>query len=445
MVVEDDAPLREAIVETLSLNNFKAKGYESGIDSLRDLNEIKPSLIISDIQMNTINGLDFMASVHTKDHTVPVLLITAHGSVDGAVSAIKAGAKDYLLKPFEPEVLIAKVEKHIKQENNQTDHDLIANDPSMLRIVSLAKKVSKNNATLMISGESGTGKEVLSRFIHQNSERVSNPFVAINCAAIPENMLEATLFGYEKGAFTGAYQSCPGKFELAQGGTILLDEISEMDLALQAKLLRVLQEKEVERLGGKKSLLLDIRVIATSNRNLLSEVKAGRFREDLYYRLNVFPLRIPSLRERVADILEISLHFLKKWNHLNELNITDIHPDAIKIMESYQWPGNVRELENVIQRAIILSVNNTILPDSLVFDNEHTGYNDMVSIDNIDMNVDIKNNEYQFIITTLESVNWSRKAAAIKLGVSERTLRYKLSKMRDLGYTVLESQPSVAG
>ncbi len=434
MVIEDDESLREAIGDTLLTHGYSVNDYENGIEALRDITKVNPGLIISDIQMDAINGHDLLSSISKKNPDLPVMLITAFGSVNDAVSAIKSGAKDYLVKPFDSETLISKVKKHIKQLENHQDNVLVANDESMLKIVTLAKKVAKNSATLMITGESGTGKEVLSKFIHKHSNRSEMPFIAINCAAIPENMLEATLFGYEKGAFTGATQACPGKFELAHHGTILLDEISEMNLSLQAKLLRVLQEKEVERIGSKKTLALDVRVIATSNRDMMNEVQAGKFREDLYYRLNVFPLRIPSLRERRADIESIALHLIEKWKGLNDIGVNSIEEDALKVMCSYDWPGNVRELENVIQRAIILTENTSIDCDSLCFDQEINNSTEKLSINS--NGVDIKDNEFKFILRTLESVDGNRKKAASKLGVSERTLRYKMSKMRESGLVI---------
>jgi two-component system response regulator FlrC len=260
-------------------------------------------------------------------------------------------------------------------------------------------------------------------------------------------MLEATLFGYEKGSFTGAYQSCPGKFELAQDGTILLDEISEMELVLQAKILRVLQEREVERIGGKKTISLNVRVIATSNRDLKKEVDEGRFREDLFYRLNVFPLRIPRLSERKGDISELVKYMISKWSHINNCNVDTISDNALKIIENYSWPGNIRELDNVIQRAIILTDDNVINENDLCIDNHiHESHNnDDIGVDeepDADKNdhIDIKGHEYSLIKEVLESVSWSRKKAASKLGISERTLRYKLSKMRDIGYSIQARQ-----
>jgi len=436
LVVEDDEELRYAVVDTLSHNGYEVSCYENGIDALRDLEEINPDLIVSDVNMKPINGNDFMTSVHNRREDLPVILMTAYGTIESAVSAMKNGAKDYLVKPFESDVLVEKVSMHINSKSQDTECGMVAADSTMLDLAKLARKVAKTNATLMITGESGTGKEVLSRYIHQHSDRKDQPFIAINCAAIPDNMLEATLFGYEKGAFTGAYQSSPGKFELADNGTILLDEITEMDLSLQAKLLRVIQEREVERLGGKKSKKLNVRVIATTNRDMRLEVDKGTFREDLYYRLNVFPLRIPSLRERKKDIYTIALSFLDKWKHLSQSSVGEISDNSRKIMENYDWPGNVRELENVIQRAIILSDGKVICPNDLLFDEGSIDITDENNAINTDVAINIKDNEYKLISDVLESVRWSRKQAAKQLGISERTLRYKLSKMRDSGYEI---------
>lgn len=288
---------------------------------------------------------------------------------------------------------------------------------------------------MMIGGESGTGKEVLARFIHQHSKRRKQPFVAINCAAIPDNMLEATLFGYEKGAFTGAYQSCPGKFEQADGGTLLLDEISEMNLGLQAKLLRVLQEREVERLGGRKTISLNVRVLATSNRIMREEVAAGRFREDLFYRLNVFPLYLPPLRERIQDILPLARHLLVR--HTREVGraIPEFTPAAEQKLQAYQWPGNVRELDNLLQRILILHSSDMIDAEILSFGVAQDGPSNRVAtaVESDALGHDLKAREQDLIIEALRAGQGSRKYAAERLGISERTLRYKLARLREAG------------
>jgi len=314
--------------------------------------------------------------------------------------------------------------------------EVIAEDPRSRELFSLAQRVAGTVATVMISGESGTGKEVVARYIHRHSPRAGGPFVAINCAAIPENLLEATLFGHEKGAFTGAQQSQPGKFEQAQGGTLLLDEVTEMPLALQAKLLRVLQEREVERVGGRKSIALDVRVLATSNRDLDAEVKRGGFREDLYYRLNVFPLVMPALRERKEDIVPLARQFISRFGASFGRSGISLSADAVRQLTQYGWPGNIRELENVIQRALILAPGDTIevphlhLPRAAMAEASQ-GENAQMAEAAENRPLDMKSLERAHILEALEAVNGSRKLAAQRLGMSERTLRYKMQQYRE--------------
>ncbi|MEE8320392.1 MAG: sigma-54 dependent transcriptional regulator, partial [Gammaproteobacteria bacterium] len=302
LVVEDDASLREALCDTLAIAGYQTVTGTNGEEALHVLANEPVDLAISDIQMARMDGIKFLNRTKSAYPDLPVMLMTAYGTIQQAVDAMRDGALDYLVKPFEPEVLVSKVSQFLPA-NLIDDEGMIAVDNKSLEVLELARMVTDSDATILVTGESGTGKEVLVQYIHRNSNRANQPFIAINCAAIPDNMLEAIIFGYQKGAYTGAYKACPGKFEQAQGGTLLLDEISEMSLGLQAKLLRVLQEKVVERLGDQKLIELDVRVMATSNRNMACEVAKGRFREDLYYRLNVFPINIPPLRERVDDIV----------------------------------------------------------------------------------------------------------------------------------------------
>ena len=363
--------------------------------------------------------------------------MTAYATIDSAVSAIKLGAVDYLAKPFAPEVLLNQVSRYLPQKHN-TDQPVVADEKS-LALLALAQRVANSDASVMIMGPSGSGKEVLARYIHQHSSRKDEPFIAINCAAIPENMLEATLFGYEKGAFTGAYQACPGKFEQAQGGTLLLDEISEMELGLQAKLLRVLQEREVERLGGRKTIKLDVRVLATSNRHLKAIASAGEFREDLYYRINVFPLTWPALNQRPADILPLARHLLVK--HAKAFNIKPVPAlgeVATRRLLAHRWPGNVRELDNVIQRALILNAGGDISEQDIIIDSADVGMH--LDVQHQDKPIEVEGlggelqaQEHVIILETLNQCNGSRKLVAEKLGISARTLRYKMAKMRDAG------------
>uniref|UniRef100_UPI0023525B7A sigma-54-dependent transcriptional regulator n=1 Tax=Alteromonas australica TaxID=589873 RepID=UPI0023525B7A len=369
LIVEDDAGLREALLDTLLLGNYNVVAADCAEQALMMLSSHTVDLVVSDIQMGEMSGLTLLKSIKAKYPNLPVLLMTAYATIDDAVQAMRDGATDYLSKPFAPEVLLNLVGRYAPAQKIESRTPIVA-DPSSLKLLELSRKVAKSEATVMVMGPSGSGKEVLSRYIHDQSPRSDAPFVAINCAAIPENMLEATLFGYEKGAFTGAIQACPGKFEQAQDGTLLLDEITEMDLALQAKLLRVLQEREVERLGGRKTVKLNVRVIATSNRDLRKAVDAGEFREDLYYRLNVFPIEWRPLSERPGDIVPLAEHLVQRHTSSQGLGSIRLSAAARNKLSQYSWPGNVRELENVVQRALILCEDNEIDAVDLMIDED---------------------------------------------------------------------------
>lgn len=368
LVVEDDAGLREALIDTVLLAGYQCIEADSGESALLLLRDHQVDLIVSDVQMGGMSGLSLLSSIKNQQPNLPMLLMTAYGTIDDAVKAMKEGACNYITKPFAPEVLVNMINQYIPLKTHEK-FEPIAQDSRSKALLVLAKKVATTDASVMILGPSGSGKEVLAQYVHHYSARTTKPFVAINCAAIPENMLEATLFGYEKGAFTGAVQACPGKFEQAQGGTILLDEITEMDLGLQAKILRVLQEREVERLGGRKTVQLDVRVIATSNRDLKEAVRSGVFREDLYYRLNVFPLTWLPLADRRDDIMPLTQHLIERICQKNGEHIPDISGAARSKLAAYHWPGNVRELDNVVQRALILHSNNIIEATDLLIEN----------------------------------------------------------------------------
>ena len=450
LVVEDDLDLRDAICDTLNLAGFQVSEGDCGEAALEFLTNNPCDLVISDVNMPGINGYQLLRKIASELPQLPVLIMTAYGSISNAVEAIRNGAVDYLEKPFSTEKLLSVVEKYV-QPTVLDEQEPVAEDMETRRIFQLAKKVAQTDSSVMIMGESGTGKEVLARYIHRNSPRSKQPFVAINCAAIPENMLEATLFGYEKGAYTGAYKACPGKFEQAQGGTLLLDEITEMDLGLQAKLLRVLQEREVERLGGNKMIELDVRVIATSNREVRSYVSAGNFREDLFYRLNVFPLHILPLRLRAGDIVPLAEQMLQRLCTQQNRRTPELDDGARSKLQSHGWTGNVRELDNVMQRALILQQDDLITADDIHFEvseqvavpmTEHvaapvnvaTPVANTASADSL--NDDLKQREWSVILKAIATAKGSRKQAAERLGISQRTLRYKLARMREAGIAI---------
>ncbi len=423
LVVEDDHDLLEAVCTTLELAGFPVLGAGDGANALDLMAERDVSLVLTDVGMEPMDGLTLLGEVRRRWPEVPVVLMTAYGVIEQAVAAMRAGASDYLTKPIDAEALVALVRRFANAPLTPTPSGFVAEDPRTIELLRLAARVAKSAATVLLTGESGSGKEMFARYVHANSERASGPFVAINCAAIPENLLEATLFGHERGAFTGAAHSQPGKFEQSNGGTLLLDEISEMPLALQAKLLRVLQEREVERVGGRKPIPLDLRVLATTNRDLQDMVGEGRFREDLFYRLNVFPLHIPPLRERPRDIVPLARHFARRIVEGRGLRFS---AEAEALLRSHSWPGNVRELENTIQRALILATGDVVSAADIVLSSAppRTAINAEAS------GTDIKSLEREHILATLREVGGSRKAAVQRLGISERTLRYKLQQYR---------------
>jgi two-component system response regulator FlrC len=435
LIVEDDAGLREALVDTLLLGDYQVIEADSGEQALIKLAEQTIDLVVSDIQMGGMSGLSLLKNIKNKYPKLPILLMTAYATIDDAVQAMRDGATDYLSKPFAPEVLLNLVSRYAPAQKIESRTPIVE-DPSSIKLLELARKVARSDASVMVLGPSGSGKEVLARYIHDQSQRSDQAFVAINCAAIPENMLEATLFGYEKGAFTGAHQACPGKFEQAQGGTILLDEISEMDLALQAKLLRVLQEKEVERLGGRKTIALDVRVVATSNRNIKQTVDAGEFREDLYYRLNVFPLTWLPLDKRGGDIIPLAEHLIERHCQKYGDPIPALSASGRSKLLQHNWPGNVRELENVVQRALILCDGKHIDGGDLMIEQDIASPSSEPAIieeDNSKLGSELRQQEHQIILDTLQSCKGRRKDVAERLGISPRTLRYKLAKMREVG------------
>lgn len=469
LIVEDDKELREALCTTLQLAGMEFVEADCAEAALVQLDRHKVDIVVSDVNMPGMDGHALLSHIKQKFPELPMMLITAFGQVKMAVDAMQNGAADYLVKPFEPKVLIQSIikilgmsEEGVSVTRSGQSESPVAEDPFTKQFFQIAERVAESESTVMISGESGTGKEVLARFIHDKSPRRKKPFVALNCAAIPENMLEATLFGHEKGAFTGAYNSSPGKFEQANGGTLLLDEISEMDLGLQAKLLRVLQEREVERVGGRKTIPLDVRVLATTNRDLKEYVKEGKFREDLYYRLSVFPMMWKPLRERKLDIWPLAERLLQEHAQKMKRSPMQFAEGVKEYLTQYNWPGNVRELDNAIQRSLIMASNGVVkvadfcldmsqasnwilesgnesAKSNEEFDQDDDAQSIMVDLDADSMSglgKDLKLREYQIIIDTLKQEKGKKKNAAEKLGISPRTLRYKLAQMRDNGIDV---------
>lgn len=439
LVVDDQSSIRYALQLGLTRSGFVVEEAGDGEEALLLLKNTPVDLIIADIKMPKVDGLSFLKTLRANGSITPVILMTAHGSVETAVEAMKLGAQDFVMKPFSLDIIEAMVAKFLSQKDDvvrSTERPIITQNQKMQHIMRLIESVAMSRASVLIEGESGTGKELLARYVHTMSDRAKGPFVALNCAALPEQLLESELFGHEKGSFTGAIDRKIGKFELADGGTILLDEISEMNLQLQAKLLRVLQEYVVDRVGGKSPIPVNIRVVATTNRNLHAYVREGKFREDLYYRLNVIPVQVPPLRERKDDIALLAEYFVALFNAENRTRITGVGAEALSLLLANPWVGNIREFRNSMERAVLVAKSGELEATHFAMRSEifaraveQTGptpqHDELFTI-----GTPMRDVERIVILKTLEKFSWNRTHAAETLGISIRTLRNKLREYR---------------
>lgn len=448
LIADDDLAMRMALAESLESCGFEVETADNGADALNKFQKGKFEVVITDMRMPKMTGMDVLKGVKKISPQIPVILITAYGTIKTAVEAMKEGASEFIMKPFSLDDLefavknVLALDKSLHCEMDEDSEgrihaasEIITRDDHIKAILKILKNVANSRSTVLIYGESGTGKELFARYIYRHSSRKNMPFVAVNCAAVPHSLLESEMFGYEKGAFTGALQRKPGKFELAHGGTLLLDEVSEMDIHLQAKLLRVLQESEVDRLGGKAPIPIDVRIVATTNADLRVRIQEKTFRDDLYYRLNVIPIKIPPLRERGGDISLLIEYFLNKYSQINERPQPEITEESISMLTSYPWPGNVRELENVMERAALVCSDGIIRPENLYLDRddgkELTASPEKVPVSVVSPGNTLRDMEKTLIFDTLSRVNGNKVKASKILGISVRTIRNKLHEYGD--------------
>jgi DNA-binding NtrC family response regulator len=428
LVVDDEKSQREILEMILSGEGYDVTTASSGEAAMKFVADRHFDLVLTDLKMTGMSGLDLLKQLTDFDKSIIVLLLTAHGTVDSAVDALRLGAFDYLQKPYDREKLLETISRALTQLTS-LDSEIVSDSEEMDRVKKLILKIAKSNATVLIRGESGTGKELMARAIHKNSFRTNQIFQAVNCAAINENLLESELFGHEKGSFTGAVGEKLGLFEVADGGTLFLDEIGELDISLQAKLLRALQERQIRRVGGTKEINVDVRVLAATNRDLLKMSQEGSFREDLYYRLNVLSLEIPPLRERRSDIPVLIEYFLKKHTRDSKRQVT-IGKEVRKILENYAYPGNVRQLESALERAILLCENNTItmedLPPEMLLGTSHASADELFKLP--PEGVNFEDVERSLIMQAMERTDNNITKSAKLLGLTFRTLQYRLEK-----------------
>jgi two-component system response regulator HydG len=438
LVADDEKAHRLMLRAHLEREGFDVVEASDGQDAIAQVSERLIDLVLMDIRMPVIDGMEALTKIKKLSPAIPVIIMTAYGSIDSAVEALKSGAEDYLTKPLDMDELIIKVKKAIRYHQLEEENILykerlgirfdfshiIGTSPAIKKLFETLSMVAPTEATILLLGESGTGKELVANALHQNSPRRERPYVKVNCAALPETLLESELFGHEKGAFTGAIEKKKGRFELADSGTIFLDEIGEMSLPTQTKILRVLQEREFETVGGTKSIKVDVRVIAATNKQLEQEVSKGRFREDLYYRINVVPITIPPLRERKEDIPLLAEHFLRIYGEKNKRAIRGFALGVMQAFMQHTWPGNVRELENIVERMVIMSKGDTIalddLPPALANLQQEEGM--------IPSPISLRDVERETIIKTLQQTGGNRTRTATILGITRKTLQNKIKE-----------------
>ncbi len=450
LIVEDEPKMLRLLELNLADEGYAIHSVSDAEQGLKMLGRHKIDLILSDVKLPGMSGLEFLQAAKRSDAAIPVVMMTAYGRVESAVEAMKAGASDYILKPFSIEEIKMIIRKELEvkrlQEENRSLREalghryqfenIVGNSPAMQEVLATVERVAPTNSTVLLGGESGVGKDMIARAIHQHSRRAGGPFVKINCTAIPENLLESELFGYEKGAFTGATVAKPGKFELADQGTIFLDEIGDMPGSLQAKLLRVLQEREFERLGGTKTIKVDVRVVAATNQDLRAALEQGTFREDLYYRLNVVPISIPPLREHKEDIPYLADHFITRFAASSGKNIRGISPQAMKVLSDFHWPGNIRELENILERAVVMAAGEEIGSGDIHLDIAARPEGGSLSSSAsgsvqpiLPPGSTLEQFEDEIIKEALRRAGGNKSQAARLLGLSRNALRYRLSKI----------------
>jgi DNA-binding NtrC family response regulator len=452
LVVDDEFHIRDWISETLKRRNFHVETCEDGQSALEMLarEEVPFDIVISDVRMPKLSGLNLLKTIKERYPSTDVLIMTAYGTIVDAVNAIKDGAQDFLEKPFPQETLLIRIQKiletrKLRQENYtlrrelgskfQFDH-IVGRSQEMLSVFEQLQMIAPSKATVLVTGDSGTGKELVAREIHMNSSRRNGPFIKVNCAAMPETLMESELFGHEKGAFTGAIKTVEGRFALANGGTLLLDEVSEMSTAMQAKLLRVLQEREFEKLGGRETIKIDVRIVATTNRDLKKEIKERNFREDLYHRLNVCPIHLPSLRDRDDDIPLLATHFLARYATEYNKDIKGILEPAMEQLMQYDWPGNVRELQHKMERAVIMCNEPMVGPKHLFLDEFEVEVSSTTVMMPDNTTASLRDIEKAAIFRALQFNENNRTKTAEALGISIRTLRNKLREYREEGIGV---------